>query len=197
MILFIDNYDSFTWNLVHLVGRQKATFQVVRNDSLTVNEALAMAPSGVILSPGPGTPQSAGVCIDLATACKDQHIPLLGICLGHQAIVAAAGGEITRAGRQMHGRTSMVLHEEDPLFQDIPSPFEATRYHSLVANEASLPDDVCALAHAEDDGEVMAARWGDGPCWGVQFHPESIASTFGDILVRNFLSAVSLGKRAA
>ncbi|MGV6820608.1 MAG: anthranilate synthase component II [Parvularcula sp.] len=197
MILFIDNYDSFTWNLVHLVGRQNATFQVVRNDSLTVNEALAMGPSGVILSPGPGVPQSAGICMDLVTACKERNIPLLGICLGHQAIVAAAGGTIGQAGRQMHGRTSLVRHLDDALFNDIPSPFEVTRYHSLVAKEASLPDDVRALAYAEDDGEIMAARWGDGPCWGVQFHPESIASTFGDVLVRNFLTAISEGKRAA
>lgn len=189
MILVIDNYDSFTYNLVHLIGAQGPEIRVERNDSLSVNEALALSPSGVVLSPGPCTPNDAGICVDFAKACFEQRIPMLGVCLGHQSMVQAAGGEIVRAGRQMHGRTSTVRHGGDPLFDGVPSPFTATRYHSLVAQADALPDDIHVLASAEDDNEIMAARWGDGPCWGVQFHPESIASEFGDKMVRNFLRA--------
>lgn len=197
MILVIDNYDSFTYNLVHLIGVHADDITVYRNDSLSVNEALTHAPSGIVLSPGPCTPNEAGICVELAREAKTQGIPLLGVCLGHQSIIQAAGGVIIRAGRQMHGRTSDIQHAGDDLFDQIPSPYTATRYHSLVADEAQLPDDIHVTARATDDQEIMGVRWGDGPCWGVQFHPESIASEHGDRLVTNFLAATKAKKVAA
>ncbi len=197
MILVIDNYDSFTYNLVHLIGAHADDIVVERNDSLSVNEALTRAPDAIILSPGPCTPNEAGICVDLAKEAKEANIPLLGVCLGHQSIVQAAGGTIGRAGRLMHGRTSEVSHSGTSLFDGVPSPFTATRYHSLVAEPKSLPNDIEVMANATDDNEIMAVRWGDGPCWGVQFHPESIASDYGDRLITNFLSHTSPRKAAA
>ncbi|MEM9421377.1 MAG: aminodeoxychorismate/anthranilate synthase component II [Pseudomonadota bacterium] len=196
MILVIDNYDSFTYNLVHLIGAHADDIIVERNDSVSVNDALTRQPDAIVLSPGPCTPNEAGICVELAQAAKDARIPLLGVCLGHQSIVQAAGGEITRAGRLMHGRTSDVTHNGGELFASIPSPFTATRYHSLVAAPHKIPSDIEVLAHAADDQEIMAIRWGDGPCWGVQFHPESIASEYGDQMITNFLSHISAEKAA-
>lgn len=197
MILIIDNYDSFTYNLVHLIGAQGPAIEVKRNDALSADDALAMKPEGIVLSPGPCTPNEAGICLDLAAAAKANNVPLLGVCLGHQSIVQAAGGTIIRAQRLMHGRTSQITHTIDPLFLDIPETFTTTRYHSLVARQTDLPADIKVLATADDDGEIMACRWGDDPIWGVQFHPESIASEFGDQMMRNFILATQREFRVA
>ncbi len=197
MILLIDNYDSFTYNLVHLIGALGVDVVVKRNDALTVNDAFAMSPSAVVLSPGPCSPNEAGICLGMVERAIETKTPLLGVCLGHQSLVQAAGGTVGRAQRLMHGRTSQVTHNGDALFKGIPSPFTATRYHSLTALAANIPDTVKVLAHAEDDGEIMAARYADLPIWGVQFHPESIASEHGDTLMTNFLSAAKVERRAA
>lgn len=198
MILVIDNYDSFTWNLVHLIGATGAPVEVVRNDSLTPDEAIARKPKGIVLSPGPCTPNEAGICLEMVPAAINAGIPLLGVCLGHQSIVQAAGGNVVRAGRLMHGRTSTVdVTAEDELFAGLPSSFTATRYHSLVAEQDSLPDTIKVFAKAEDDGEIMAVRWKDQPVWGVQFHPESIASEHGAAMIGNFLRALPEAANAA
>lgn len=197
MILLIDNYDSFTYNLVHLIGQQCPDLVVKRNDAISAGDALAMGPEAIALSPGPCTPAQAGISLELAHAAKAQDLPLLGVCLGHQAIIRAAGGRIIRAGKARHGQTSPITHNGEDLFAGIPCPFTATRYHSLAAEVASLPADVRVLARAADDGEIMACRWGEAPIWGVQFHPESIASTYGDQLVANFLHAAGIKRAAA
>ncbi|MEM6649304.1 MAG: aminodeoxychorismate/anthranilate synthase component II [Pseudomonadota bacterium] len=197
MILIIDNYDSFTYNLVHLIGQQCPDLVVKRNDVLTVDEVFDLSPTAIILSPGPCTPTDAGICVEVAQAAKAKRLPLLGVCLGHQSIVQAAGGTIIRARRLMHGRTSDVCHQNETIFNNIPSPFTATRYHSLVAQREGLPEDIHILAEAEDDGEIMACRWGDAPIWGVQFHPESIASQYGETMIANFLNTAGLGRQAA
>lgn len=191
MILVIDNYDSFTWNLVHLVGRHGVPVKVVRNDDLRADEALNTGAQGIILSPGPCTPDDAGICVEVAKRAKARGLPLLGVCLGHQSIVSAAGGQIVRAPHLMHGRTSVIERETrpDPLFDHLPRRFKATRYHSLSADAGALPADIRVLAHAADDGEIMAVRWGDAPVWGVQYHPESIASEGGDALMAAFLAS--------
>lgn len=187
MILVIDNYDSFTFNLVHLIGGLGAKVHVVRNDAISVAGALAMAPAGILLSPGPCSPAEAGICVDLVGAARRAGVPLFGVCLGHQAIIAAAGGEVVRAGRQMHGRLSPITHAGAGVFTGVPSPFQATRYHSLAGRRASLPADLHITAEAADDGEIMGVMWGDVRCQGVQFHPESIASEHGSRLMQNFL----------
>ena len=197
MILVIDNYDSFTYNLVHLIGAQTDKIVVKRNDALSVNEALTMSPAAIVLSPGPCTPNEAGICLDLVNAAKRHSITLLGVCLGHQSIVQAAGGTIVRAPRLMHGRTSAVSHGGGDLFAEIPSPFTATRYHSLVAQQSDLPNTLEVLARADDDQEIMAVRWSGHRIWGVQFHPESIATEHGDRLVKNFLSLMKETATAA
>ena len=198
MILVIDNYDSFTWNLVHLIGATGAPVEVERNDALSISDAIARRPAGIVLSPGPCSPDEAGICLGLVPAAIEAGIPLLGVCLGHQSIVQAAGGRIIRAGRLMHGRTSQIhVTKADPLFAGLPDHFTATRYHSLVAEPATLPDQIEVFAEAEDDGEIMAARWKDQPVWGVQFHPESIASEFGAQLIGNFLAQLPQAKSAA
>ena len=198
MILVIDNYDSFTWNLVHLIGATGAPVEVERNDALSISDAIARRPAGIVLSPGPCSPVEAGICLGLVPAAIEAGIPLLGVCLGHQSIVQAAGGRIIRAGRLMHGRTSQIrVTKPDPLFAGLPDHFTATRYHSLVAEASTLPDQIEVFAEAEDDGEIMAARWKDQPVWGVQFHPESIASEFGAQLIGNFLAQLPQAKSAA
>ncbi|MBB4659543.1 anthranilate synthase component II [Parvularcula dongshanensis] len=196
-VLLLDNYDSFTWNLAHLIGAQGHEVRVERNDSLTPEAAIDSGADAIVISPGPCSPNEAGISLALIPLAAAAGIPLLGVCLGHQAICQAYGGEVIRAGRLMHGKTSLVRHEgRDPLLAGLPSPFTATRYHSLSVRESSIPDAVEVLAWAEDDGEIMAARLRGAPVWGVQFHPESIASEGGDVIMRNFL-AVAGAKKAA
>jgi anthranilate synthase component 2 len=187
MILLIDNYDSFTWNLVHLIGGLGEKVEVVRNDALTADEAIGRRASAIVLSPGPGAPADAGICVALVRRAIETGTPLFGVCLGLQSIAEAAGGRVVRAKRQMHGKTSRIRHEGDGLFKGLPPLFEATRYHSLVAEQGSLPNSLKASAHAYDDGEIMALEHAAAPVAGVQFHPESIASEHGLQILRNFL----------
>ena len=185
MILVIDNYDSFTYNLVHYLSELGARMIVRRNDALTADEALALQPEAILLSPGPCTPNEAGVCLDLlATAPVD--LPILGVCLGHQAIAQAFGGQVTRAKSLMHGKTSPVRHDGQGLFEGLPDPFTAARYHSLATPRALLPD-VLAVTAWTDDDEVMGLRHRTRPIYGVQFHPESIATEGGHAMLANFL----------
>ena len=185
MILVIDNYDSFTYNLVQEMGELGAELCVIRNDQTTLADIRAMSPSHIVISPGPGNPDDGGVSLDVIRELG-AAIPILGVCLGHQCIGQAYGGIVTRAGRLMHGKTSMIYHKHDPLFTGIPSPFEATRYHSLIVEEDSLPDCLAITAFTEA-GEIMAVRHKDYPVVGVQFHPESILTTFGQRILRNFI----------
>lgn len=188
MILLIDNYDSFTWNLVHLIGGLGEKVEVVRNDALTVDEAIGRGASAIVLSPGPGAPAEAGICVALVRRAVETGTPLFGVCLGLQSIAEASGGRVIRAGRQMHGKTSRIRHRGDGLFKGLPPLFQATRYHSLVAEAASLPNSLKASGHADDDGEIMALEHAAAPVAGVQFHPESIASEHGLAIFQNFLA---------
>jgi anthranilate synthase/aminodeoxychorismate synthase-like glutamine amidotransferase len=187
MILLIDNYDSFTFNLVHFLGDLGAACDVRRNDSLTVQQALALQPEAIVLSPGPCTPNEAGISLDLIAAAADSRTPLLGVCLGHQAIGQAFGGAVIRAPAPMHGKTSAVSHDNTDLFEGLPSPFAATRYHSLIVERASLPPTLAITAQTED-GLIMGLAHRALPVWGVQFHPESIATRHGHDILRNFLA---------
>jgi len=185
MILVVDNYDSFTYNLVHYLAELGAPTHVVRNDDLTVDEAWALGPQAVLLSPGPCSPNEAGICLSLIqTAAED--MPILGVCLGHQAIGQAFGGEVVRAKALMHGKTSPMHHEGLSVFRGLPSPFTATRYHSLAVRRETLPDDLQVTAWTED-GEIMGLSHRTRPIHGVQFHPESIATEHGHDLLANFL----------
>jgi anthranilate synthase/aminodeoxychorismate synthase-like glutamine amidotransferase len=186
MILLIDNYDSFTFNLVHFFGDLGATCVVRRNDALTPSEALAMQPEAIVLSPGPCTPNEAGICLDLVSAAAGK-IPLLGVCLGHQAIGQAFGGEVIRAPAPVHGKTSPVHHEGSDIFAGLPDPFTATRYHSLIVAAETLPDSLEASAWT-DDKIIMGMRHKTYPIFGVQFHPESIATSHGHEILQNFLN---------
>ena len=186
-ILLIDNYDSFTYNLVHYMGEMGAEVVVRRNDSLSVDEAIRINALGIVLSPGPCDPDRAGICLDLIKAAAGK-VPLLGVCLGHQAIGQAFGGKVVRAPHPMHGKTSQVTHDGRDLFAGIPSPFTATRYHSLVVERASFPAALEISAESADDHLVMALRHRQHPIFGVQFHPESIASEHGHKLLGNFLA---------
>ena len=190
MILVIDNYDSFTHNLVHLIGAQGHEVSVVRNDSLSAQEAVTSGAAAIVLSPGPCTPDSAGICLSVVEEAAKIDMPVFGVCLGMQAIAQAFGGQIVRAETLMHGKTCAVEHQLDGIFADIPSPFTATRYHSLVAERSSLPADLKITAIAEDDNEIMAIAHTAKPIFGVQFHPESIASEHGGKLVANFLQMI-------
>ena len=185
MILVLDNYDSFTWNLVHYLREIGAEVRVARNDALTAGEAVAGA-SAVLISPGPGTPDEAGISLALVAACADVRLPLLGVCLGHQAIGRHFGGTVARAAKVMHGKTSAIAHDASGVFAGLPSPFAATRYHSLAVTAESVPDCLIVNATAED-GTVQGFRHVELPIHGVQFHPESIASEHGHRLLRNFL----------
>jgi anthranilate synthase component II len=185
MILVIDNYDSFTYNLVQQMGEMGAELKVVRNDQTTVEEIKALAPSHIVVSPGPGTPDDGGISLDVIRE-MGPYTPVLGVCLGHQCVGQAYGGIVTRAGRLMHGKTSMIYHKHDPLFTGVPSPFEATRYHSLIVEEHSLPESLIITAFTEE-GEIMGFRHREYPVVGVQFHPESILTTFGPRILKNFL----------
>ncbi len=193
MILLIDNYDSFTFNLFHLLGEVGAHSEVRRNDALTVDEALDMAPEAIVLSPGPCTPDEAGICLPLIAAAAGR-VPVLGVCLGHQAIGQAFGGTVQRAPTPMHGKIGRVEHAGTDIFAGLPSPFEAARYHSLIVERASLPPELEATAWTED-GLVMGLRHRALPLFGVQFHPESIASEHGRDIVANFL-AIARGANA-
>jgi anthranilate synthase component 2 len=186
MILMIDNYDSFTFNLVHYLGELGATCDVRRNDALTVEQAMAMAPEAIVISPGPCTPREAGISCDLIRAAAGR-IPVLGVCLGHQAIGHVYGGEVVRAALPMHGKVSAMHHRGTDIFAGVRSPFNATRYHSLIVRAETLPACLEATAHTED-GTIMGLRHRVLPIFGVQFHPESIASEHGHDLLRNFLN---------
>lgn len=185
-VLMVDNYDSFTFNLVQYLGQLGARVQVVRNDALTVSEALALAPQGIVLSPGPCTPNEAGITLELISAAKGK-LPLLGVCLGHQAIGQAFGGTVVRNRRIVHGKASPVFHEGQGVFQGLPSPFAAGRYHSLVVEKKTLPKELVVTA-ATKEGEVMGLRHRTLDVEGVQFHPESILTEHGHWLLKNWLS---------
>ncbi|NJC33793.1 anthranilate synthase component 2 [Sphingomonas jejuensis] len=186
MILVIDNYDSFTWNLVHYLMELGAEVRVERNDALSAADALASGADAFLISPGPCTPNEAGISLDLVAACADVGRPLLGVCLGHQAIGQHFGGQVVRGGL-MHGKTSPVLHDGSGVFQGLPSPFTATRYHSLIVPEDGLPSALAVNARAVD-GSVMGFRHQALPIHGVQFHPESIATEHGHDLIANFMT---------
>jgi len=195
MLLLIDNYDSFTYNLVHYVGELGTPAQVVRNDAITVQDAIAMRPAGILLSPGPGDPDQAGICLPLVKAAASAGIPLMGVCLGHQTIGQAFGGTITRCHEIVHGKMGQMQHTGTGLFAGLPAPFAATRYHSLVVERASLPD--CLEVTAElDDGTIMGLQHRSLPIHGVQFHPESIRSEHGHALLQNFLNTLPDAARA-
>jgi anthranilate synthase component 2 len=186
MILVIDNYDSFTWNLVHYLQELGASVEVVRNDAIGAGQALSSGAEAFLISPGPCTPNEAGVSLDLVAACARAKRPLLGVCLGHQAIGQSFGGQVVRAAELMHGKTCPVHHDGTGLFEGLPSPFTATRYHSLIVPEEGLPEDLVVNARAPD-GTVMGFRHRELPIHGVQFHPESIATEHGHAMLANFL----------
>ncbi len=185
MFLLIDNYDSFTYNLFHFLGELGAEVEVRRNDAIAASAAVEMHPQGIVMSPGPCDPDRAGICLELIAAAAGR-VPLLGVCLGHQAIGQAFGGKVVRANAPMHGKLSAVHHDGRGVFAGLPSPFEATRYHSLVVERDSLPE-VLEVAAETEDGIVMGLRHTELPIHGVQFHPESIASEHGHALLQNFL----------
>ncbi len=186
-VLVVDNYDSFTWNLVHYLRELGAAVDVARNDALSAAEALASDAEAFLISPGPGSPGEAGVSLALVAACAEAPRPLLGVCLGHQTIAQAFGGRIERAPKVMHGKTSAITHDGSGLFAELPTSFEATRYHSLVVADEGLPACLAVTARAED-GTIQGLAHRDLPIHGVQFHPESIASAHGHTLLANFLA---------
>lgn len=189
MILLIDNYDSFTYNLVQLLREAEAEVEVVRNDVEDVTSLLERRPRGIVVSPGPGRPEDAGVCVELIRRCPPA--PVLGVCLGHQCLGAAFGARIEQAPELMHGKTSKVSYRPDKIFEGLPNPFEATRYHSLAVPEESVPRELRAIAWT-DDGTVMGMRHREHPYWGVQFHPESVLTPVGPALLQNFLRLCGL-----
>ncbi|WP_129792785.1 aminodeoxychorismate/anthranilate synthase component II [Sphingosinicella sp. CPCC 101087] len=196
MILVVDNHDSFTWNLVQYLKEIGAEVRVARNDAITCGEALASGAEAILISPGPGTPDQAGVSLELVAACAAERRPLLGVCLGHQAIGVHFGGRVVRAPAPVHGKTGDIVHDRSGLFAGLPSPFTATRYHSLVVAADSVPDCLAVNATAAD-GTIQGLRHRELPMHGVQFHPESIASTHGHALLANFIKAVSGPSAAA
>jgi anthranilate synthase component 2 len=189
MLLLIDNYDSFTYNLVHYLGELGAEVVVRRNDALNVQEAMAMRPAGIVLSPGPCDPAQAGICLALTQAAAETGTPLLGVCLGHQTIGEAFGGRVVRAGEIVHGKLGTIHHEGRGLFRGLPSPLKATRYHSLMVERESLPD-VLEITAWLEDGTIMGLSHREKPIHGVQFHPESIRSEHGHAMLRTFLDTV-------
>ncbi len=186
MLLLIDNYDSFTYNLYHYLGELGAPAEIWRNDAITVQDAIAREPEGIVLSPGPCDPDRAGICLALVRAAAGR-VPILGVCLGHQAIAQAFGATIGRAARIMHGKVSEIRHDGSGVLRGVPSPFRATRYHSLTVLPGTLPEELIVNAQTED-GTVMGIRHRDLPVHGVQFHPESIETEHGHAILRNFLS---------
>jgi anthranilate synthase component 2 len=195
MILVIDNYDSFTYNLVHYLNELGAQTTVVRNDALTVDEALGQRPEAVLLSPGPCDPDLAGICLPLLKGAPDD-LAILGVCLGHQAIGQAFGGDVVRAKALMHGKTSQIHHDGKGLFAGLPNPFTATRYHSLAVERSTLPADLVVTGWTED-GEIMGLQHKTRPIYGVQFHPESIATEGGHQLLANFLDLAGVKRTVA
>jgi anthranilate synthase component 2 len=195
MILLIDNYDSFTYNLVHYLGEIGAETEVVRNDQLTVEEAMALKPEAIVLSPGPCDPQKAGISLELIKRAA-REMPILGVCLGHQAIGEAFGARVVRAPQCMHGKLSAIHHDASGIFADLPSPFQATRYHSLTIDPASMPAVLRSTAHTEDR-VIMGLAHRSLPIYGVQFHPESITTEHGHALLRNFLGLARTRPRQA
>ncbi|WP_029086871.1 anthranilate synthase component II [Brevundimonas aveniformis] len=193
MILVVDNYDSFTYNLVHYLAELGAPTHVIRNDDLTAAEALALHPEAILLSPGPCSPNEAGICLGLLDAAPDD-LPIFGVCLGHQAMGQAFGGDVIRAKQLMHGKTSPIHHEGRSIFKGLPSPFTATRYHSLAVRRETLPDVLEVTAWTED-GEIMGLAHKTRPIHGVQFHPESIATEHGHDMLANFLDLAGVKRR--
>ena len=191
MILMIDNYDSFTYNLVQYLGELGAEVETVRNDAVSIADIVGMKPQGIVISPGPCTPNEAGICLEVVRALGPTH-PIFGVCLGHQCIGQAFGGEIVRAAKIMHGKTSMIVHRNLGVFAGLPQPFEATRYHSLVIKPDTMPDDLEVLAWTEEDDyhEIMGVKHTKFNIQGVQFHPESILTKPGHELLRNFLVSI-------
>lgn len=187
MLLLIDNYDSFTYNLVHYLGELGADVVIRRNDALDVQQAMAMRPAGIVLSPGPCDPDQAGICLALVAAAAETRTPLLGVCLGHQSIGQAFGGNVVRCHEIVHGKIGHVRHNGQGLFGGLPTPFDATRYHSLIVERDGLPACLTVTADLED-GTIMGLQHRDLPIHGVQFHPESIASEHGHALLQNFLT---------
>ncbi len=195
MILLLDNYDSFTFNLLHYIGEvglqmgHELAIEVHRNDAITVDEALAMQPQAIVISPGPCTPAQAGISVNLVKTATEHGIPLLGVCLGHQSIGQAFGADIVRAPELMHGKTDSIHHIGEGIFRGLPQPFTATRYHSLIIDEATLPAEleVTARTSADKGGLIMGVQHKELPIFGVQFHPESIATECGHALLKNFL----------
>jgi anthranilate synthase component 2 len=183
-VTLIDNYDSFTWNLVHYLGALGAEVEVVRNDERSVEDVLAAKPDAILLSPGPCTPREAGICLDVIRKANGS-VPIMGVCLGHQAIGDAYGGDVVRAPEPLHGKMSEITHRGETLFAGINGPFQATRYHSLIVERKTLPSDLAVTAEA--DGLIMALSHRTHPVHGVQFHPESIASEHGHLILKNFL----------
>jgi anthranilate synthase/aminodeoxychorismate synthase-like glutamine amidotransferase len=188
VVLLIDNYDSFTWNLAHRLGELGARVEVVRNDAITVDEIARRAPERLVISPGPGRPETAGVTVEAIRQFAGR-LPILGVCLGHQALSVAFGGRVERAPAPMHGKTSMVVHDGSHLFAGLSGPFEAGRYHSLVIPRDAMPPDFVVTAWVEEDGVIMGVRHTSQPIFGVQFHPESVLTTVGHRLLQNFLEA--------
>ena len=191
MLLLIDNYDSFTYNLVHYLGELGVEVVVRRNDAIDVQEAMAMNPAGIMLSPGPCDPAQAGICLALTTAAAQTQTPLIGVCLGHQTIGEAFGGKVVRAGEIVHGKVGTMHHTGKGLFAELPTPFEATRYHSLIVDRATLPDCLEITATLED-GMIMGLQHKTLPIHGVQFHPESIKSEHGHKLLQNFIDILKV-----
>jgi anthranilate synthase component II len=194
MILVIDNYDSFTYNLVHYLAELGAETKVYRNDALSVQDALALKPKAILLSPGPCAPDQAGICLPLLRGAPED-MPILGVCLGHQAIGQAYGGDVIRAKTLMHGKTSQILHKNEGLFEGLPNPFIATRYHSLAIKSETLPEDLIVTAWTEDK-EIMGVQHRSRPIHGVQFHPESIATEGGHKILANFLKMAGIEAEA-
>ena len=195
MLLVVDNYDSFTYNLVQYLGELGAQPVVYRNDAITVDDALGLKPTAAVISPGPGTPAEAGITVPLVRALAGR-CPVLGVCLGHQAIAEAFGGRVVRAERVLHGKQGQVVHEGDELFDGIPSPFDAMRYHSLVADPATLPEALVVTAWSAGQprgAEIMAMKHRTHPVYGVQFHPESVGTADGMRLLKNFLRVAQAG----
>ena len=190
MILVIDNYDSFVYNLVQYVGAVTKDVRVVRNNELSVDEAVGLNPSALVVSPGPGRPETAGISVELIRAMLSRQIPTLGVCLGHQAIALACGAAVVRADRVMHGKTSQVRHNGSAIFDGVPSEFEAMRYHSLIVDGDSVPNEMRVIA-ATTDGEIMGLAATAAPLVGLQFHPESIGTPFGRKIVTNFVTGIT------
>ncbi len=193
MITLIDNYDSFTYNLVQYLGEIGAKVRIYRNDEKTAQHIIGEQPSGILISPGPSNPDNAGICLELIKLASEHNIALFGVCLGHQAIAQAFGGDVVRAPLPMHGKVSSITHNNSNMFKGIPSPFNVTRYHSLIAEKKSLPDCLEITAQT-DDGIIMALSHKEKPIYGVQFHPESIATEHGHALLKNFVEVTANDK---